>query len=185
MKTNQGPSKISVTVKELQRRLTAGQPAYLLDVRTRGEFTNVHVPGAKLLPLSELDGAAFGRERGGDGAPLYVLCQAGGRAKIAIEKLEKGGVRGAILVEGGTQAWVDAGLPVERGESRVLPLMRQVQITVGFLGAAGSVLALTVDKWFVILPLVIGCGLLFAGLTGYCGLAMMLARMPWNKGSAK
>jgi rhodanese-related sulfurtransferase len=88
-----------------------------------------------------------------------------------------------VLVEGGTQAWMDAGLPVNRGESRVLPLMRQVQITVGFLSAAGAALALTVNPRFALVPLVIGGGLLFAGLTGFCGLALLLAKMPWNKTS--
>jgi hypothetical protein len=86
-----------------------------------------------------------------------------------------------VLVEGGTQAWIDAGLPVNRGNSRVLPLMRQVQIVVGLLSAAGATLALAVNPYFVIIPLVIGCGLLFAGFTGHCGLALVLARMPWNR----
>ena len=174
----------TVSPQELQRRLAAGQPAYLLDVRTPGEFAAAHVPGAKLIPLDELDAAAFGRERNGDDSPVYVLCQSGGRARRAIEKLERAGTRGCVLVEGGTQAWIDAGLPVNRGQSRVLPLMRQVQIVVGSLSAAGALLALTVNPLFALLPLVIGSGLLFAGLTGFCGLAMLLAKMPWNKSSA-
>jgi rhodanese-related sulfurtransferase len=176
-------TETSVTPAELQRRLAAGRPARLLDVRTPGEYAAAHIPGAQLLPLDELDAAAFARARGGEDAPVYVLCQSGGRARRAIAKLEQAGVRGCVLVEGGTQAWLDAGLPVERGESRVLPLMRQVQITVGFLSATGAALALTVNALFALVPLVIGCGLLFAGLTGFCGLAVLLAKMPWNKTS--
>ena len=72
-----------------------------------------------------------------------------------------------MLVEGGTQGWIDAGLPVNRAQSNVLPLMRQVQITVGLISAAGAALALTVNPLFAIIPLVMGCGLLFAGLTGH------------------
>ncbi len=178
---NMMQTEISVTVRELQRRLAAGQPARLLDVRTPGEHAAGHVPGAKLIPLDELDAAAFCRERGGECAPVYVLCQSGGRARRAIERLERAGVQGCVLVEGGTQAWIDAGLPVNRGESRVIPLMRQVQITVGLLSAAGATLALTVNPRYALIPLVIGCGLLFAGLTGFCGLALLLAKMPWNK----
>jgi len=174
----------TVSPQELQRRLAAGQPAYLLDVRTAGEFAAAHVPGAKLIPLDELDAAAFGQERNGDDSPVYVLCQSGGRARRAIEKLERAGTRGCVLVEGGTQAWMDAGLPVNRGQSRVLPLMRQVQIFVGSLSAAGALLALTVNPLFALLPLVIGSGLLFAGLTGFCGLALLLAKMPWNQTAA-
>src|SRR5208283_3988242 len=100
-----------------------------------------HVPGAELIPLGELDPAAFRRDRGVEGIPIYVLCQSGGRARKAIEKLEGAGVRECVLVEGGTQGWIDAGLPVTRGKSKVLPLMRQVQIIVGFISALGAVLA--------------------------------------------
>jgi rhodanese-related sulfurtransferase len=176
-------TETSISPRELQRRLAAGQSARQLDVRTPGEHAAAHVPGVELLPLDELDAAAFCRERGGAGAPVYVLCQSGGRARRAIAKLERAGAQGCVLVEGGTQAWIDAGLPVNRGASRVLPLMRQVQVTVGFLSAAGAALALTVNAWFALIPLVLGCGLLFAGLTGFCGLALLLAKMPWNKTS--
>ncbi len=180
---NPTQTETAVTARELQRRRAAGQAACLLDVRTPGEFAAAHVPGAKLIPLEALDAAAFRRERGGDGSPVYVLCQSGGRARRAIEKLERAGVDGCVLVEGGTQAWIEAGLPVNRGQSRVLPLMRQVQITVGFLAAGGALLALTVNKFFALIPLVVGSGLLFAGVTGFCGLALVLAKMPWNQTS--
>ena len=174
-------TETSVSPRELQRRMAAGQPARLIDVRTPGEFATGHVAGAKLLPLDELDAEVVCQERGADCSPLYVLCQFGSRAAKAIGKLEKAGVQGCVLVEGGTQAWIDAGLPVDREKSGVIPLMRQVQIVVGFLSFTGALLALTVNPLFAIIPLLMGGGLLFAGLTGICGLALVLARMPWNK----
>lgn len=171
----------TITPRELYRRLQAGAPAELLDVRTPPEHAAAHVAGTRLIPLDQLDAGEFARRRGAEAAPLYVLCQSGGRAAKAIEKLCKAGLEGCVLVEGGTQAWIDAGLPVERGESKVLPLMRQVQIVVGLLSALGAGLALGVNPWFAMIPLFTGCGLLFAGLTGTCGLALLLARMPWNR----
>ncbi len=174
----------SVNPRELHRRMTEGRQLRLVDVRTPGEFATGHVAGAKLIPLDELDAEALCRERSGDFTPLYVLCQFGGRATKAIEKLERAGVRGCVLLEGGTQAWVDAGLPVEKEASRVIPLMRQVQIVVGFVSALGSLLALTVHPFFALMPLVMGSGLMFAGLTGICGLALILAKMPWNKSAS-
>jgi rhodanese-related sulfurtransferase len=177
-------AKTSIQPPELERLLADGRPAQLLDVRTPGEFAAAHVPGAKLIPLDDLDAAAFQRERGLDETPVYVLCQTGGRARKAIEKLERAGVKGCVLVEGGTQGWIDAGLRVNRGKSSVLPLMRQVQITVGFIAALGAVLALTVSGLFAVLPLFIGCGLMFAGITGTCGMALLLAKMPWNRGES-
>ena len=178
---NAPQAKTSIPPSELHRLLAEGAPAQLLDVRTPGEFAAAHVAGARLIPLDDLEPAAFQQERGAEETPLYVLCQSGGRARKAIEKLQRAGVHGCVLVEGGTQGWMDAGLPVERGQSNVLPLMRQVQITVGLTSAAGAGLALAVHPLFAVIPLFMGCGLLFAGLTGFCGLALLLAKMPWNR----
>ncbi|MGO9243493.1 MAG: rhodanese-like domain-containing protein [Verrucomicrobiia bacterium] len=174
-------SKTSITPRELHRRMTEGLPTELIDVRTPAEYAAIHVSGARLVPLDKLDAAAFLKNRGSCDAPLYVMCQSGIRAAKAIEKFRQAGFEGCVVVEGGIEAWVHAGLPVERGESKVLPLMRQVQIIVGFLSAAGAALALTMNVRFAIIPLVTGCGLLFAGLTGTCGLALLLAKMPWNR----
>jgi rhodanese-related sulfurtransferase len=171
----------SIRPNELQQHMLSGASAYLLDVRTPPEYATVHVPGARLIPLDELDPVEFSRDRRGGSSPIFVLCQSGGRARKAIEKLEKSGVQGSILVEGGIQAWIDAGLPVNRGTSRVIPLMRQVQIIIGFISALGAALALTMDTRFALIPLLTGCGLLFAGITGFCGLALLLTKMPWNK----
>jgi hypothetical protein len=85
------------------------------------------------------------------------------------------------VVEGGLEAWTAAGLPVERGASRVLPLMRQVQIVIGLVSGVGAALAIWKHPLFALIPLGTGAGLLFAGLTGTCGLALLLARMPWNQ----
>jgi len=161
--------------------LSDGTPQELLDVRTPSEYASVHVPGARLAPLDQLDaGAVLARHR--DGRPIYVICQAGMRASQAIERFQRAGCGDCVLVEGGTQAWIAAGLPVHRGARRVLPLLRQVQIVVGSLSAAGAILAFTVTPWFAFLPLLVGCGLLVAGITGTCGMALVLARMPWNRG---
>ncbi|HYG24300.1 MAG TPA: rhodanese-like domain-containing protein [Verrucomicrobiae bacterium] len=173
----------SISVAELARVVSAGHSVNLLDVRTPAEHGSVHIPGSRLSPLDQLSADACLHERKADDNPLYVLCQSGSRARRAIERLEQEGIRNALLVEGGIQAWIDAGLPVVRGTSQVLPLMRQVQVVVGLISAAGAILALAVDLRFAVIPLLMGAGLLFAGLTGTCGLALVLARMPWNQTS--
>lgn len=174
----------TITPHDLQNLLSSGKPAHLLDVRSPAEYSGVHIPGAQLIPLDELDPVSFCKQRGADCSPVYVICQSGGRAARAIQKLEAAGVKECVLLEGGTQAWIDAGLPVNRGQSRVLPLMRQVQITIGAISASGSLLALLVDPRFAFVPLFMGCGLLMAGITGFCGLAVLMAKMPWNKASS-
>lgn len=166
---------------ELRGRLQSGERCRMLDVRTPGEFSDGHVTGARNIPLDELDPIEVERLRGEDGAPLYLLCQFGGRATRAMQRLEAAGVQGCVLVEGGMQAWVDAGFPVEHGSVRVIPLMRQVQLVIGVVSGTGAALALTVHPGFAVLPLVTGIGLTIAGASGTCGLALLLARMPWNR----
>jgi len=179
------PTQVSSSISpaELHRLRQGGATCDLLDVRTPPEHASAHVAGARLVPLDDLDPAAFLRQRPTSGGPLYVICQSGARAARAIEKFRSAGFTDCILVEGGTQGWIDAGLPVERGTSKVIPLMRQVQIAVGSISAVGAGLALSVDYRFAVLPLLIGCGLIFAGVTGTCGMALLLARMPWNRQS--
>lgn len=184
MKPPTAQASSSISPSELHRLRQGGATCDLLDVRTPPEHASAHVTGARLVPLDDLDPAAFLRQRPTSSGPLYVICQSGARAARAIEKFRSAGFNDCILVEGGTQGWIDAGLPVERGISKVIPLMRQVQIAVGCISAAGAGLALTVDYRFAVLPLFIGCGLIFAGVTGTCGMALLLARMPWNRQSS-
>jgi len=174
----------SVSPAELCLLLAARHSPEILDVRTPPEFTSAHVPGAKLLPLTDLRPADYLKSHS-PGNPIYIVCQSGGRARKAIELFEKCGCDDAVLVEGGTQAWIDAGLPVNRGTTNVLPIMRQVQIVVGALSVVSAVLALTVSVWFAVIPLLLGGGLLFAGITGTCGMALLLARMPWNRSASE
>ncbi len=184
MKPSPTQGATRITPLELQQRILTNQPGDLLDVRTAPEHTAAHVPNVTLVPLDSLNPASFLANRPHPTAPLYVFCQAGGRAAKAIERFQAIGFEGCVLVEGGTQAWIDAGLPVTRGISKVLPLMRQVQIVIGAVSGIGAALALVGDKRFAVIPLITGAGLLFAGLTGTCGLALMLAKMPWNRGDA-
>lgn len=167
----------------------------LLDVRTPAEYAAEHLPGSLLMPLHDLEKlagsggsvplGAHAMERLGlkQGAQTYILCQTGGRAKRAASMLAGAGVGGCAVVEGGIEACRASGLGLLKGESRVLPLMRQVQIVIGVVSAAGAALSVWKDPLFGLIPLFMGLGLLFAGLTGTCGLALVMARMPWNKGA--
>ena len=169
-----------ISPRTLAAILESGERPELLDVRAPSEYATEHVPGAKLIPLHKLQVETFLAQHQ-PGTQIYVLCQTGGRAAKAISQFENAGCADCVLVEGGTQAWIDVGLSVHRGVRTALPIMRQVQIVVGFLAAVAATLALTVDHRFAIVPLLLGCGLLFAGITGMCGMAHLLARMPWNR----
>lgn len=150
----------------------------LIDVREPVEHAESHVAGARLIPLAELEQRCgeIDRQR-----PVVVMCQAGKRGAQAAEKLRRLGFTQVANLEGGILAWKAAGLPCASGNLKVLPLMRQVQIVAGGLVLLGSLLTAFVDARWVYVPMFIGAGLLFAGLSGFCGMALLLARMPWNR----
>ncbi|MFM7866209.1 MAG: rhodanese-like domain-containing protein, partial [Planctomycetaceae bacterium] len=103
-----------------------------------------------------------------------------GRGRQACEKLQAAGCLNAVNVEGGTLAWDQAGLPVVRGR-RTISLERQVRICAGFMALTGGVLGILVHPGFAGLSAFVGAGLMFAGITDTCGMALILARMPWNQ----
>lgn len=90
----------------------------------------------------------------------------------------------AMLMQGGINAWKAAGLPTVVDKRQPLPLMRQVQIVAGSLVLAGTLLGLFVAAGFFVIPAFVGAGLMFAGMSGWCGMAKLLAVMPWNKNAS-
>lgn len=170
----------TITPKELGELLALDAQVDLIDVRTPAEYESVHVEAALNVPLDALDPGALAEQRKSPGeAPIYVVCQSGTRSRQACEKLCEAGLVG-VCVEGGTPACERAGLAVKRGR-QILSLERQVRITAGALVAAGTLLSATVSPWFLVVPGFVGCGLIFAGVTDWCGMGMLLAKMPWNR----
>jgi rhodanese-related sulfurtransferase len=175
----------SIQPNELQSILQSNSSIQLLDVRTQAEHAQIHVPGVNLIPLDRLNAAQLVASGSlSKSKPVYILCQSGGRAKQAAAKLEKSGFEKCFVVEGGTSAWASAGLPVNRGVSRVISLERQVRIAAGFLVLSGALLSQFVNPAFIWLSGFIGAGLIFAGTTDWCGMGMLIARMPWNQGAS-
>lgn len=169
----------SASASQLAQAAQQGK-VHILDVRTPGEFASLKVAGSVNLPLDQIDPAEVVSRYGAD-TPLYCLCQTGTRSQLACARLRAAGMRQVINVDGGTNAWVAAGLPVERGARRVIALDRQMRITAGAFIVAGVALgALGVPYGYGFAGL-IGLGLMFAGITNTCGMTMVLAKMPWNK----
>jgi rhodanese-related sulfurtransferase len=171
----------TISPQALENLHRAGKPIELIDVRTPAEFREVHVDFARNVPLDRLDPKSIQTERNGhDDRPLYVICRSGNRSKQACEKLHAAGLDNVVNVEGGTLACEAAGLPLARGK-KTISLERQVRIAAGFLVLVGGVLAIAVHPYFAALSAFVGAGLMFAGITDTCGMAMLLARMPWNQ----
>lgn len=166
---------------EVKQQLdTQKEKICFVDVRSEDEFRSGHVPGAVCYPLDKI-------ERGEVGVPkdrLVVLsCQSGMRSAKARELLRARGYENIVEMEGGFSAWAGAGLPVNR-LTRVIPVMRQVMLVAGMLVLSGTLLGVFVHPGFLAVPAFVGAGLSFAGATGWCGMAFLLQRMPWNRAEA-
>jgi rhodanese-related sulfurtransferase len=153
----------------------------LIDVRTPVEFQEVHVKGARNVPLDRLKPGEVQSERNGTAEePLYLICQSGNRADLACRQFLAAGYTQVVNIAGGTQACAEAGLEVVRGKKAV-SLERQVRIAAGALVLLGVVLGSFVHPYFIGLSAFVGAGLMFAGITDTCAMGMLIARMPWNQ----
>lgn len=174
----------TINPADLQRLMSTGYELDLIDVRTPAEFREVHAVGARNVPLDELSTAQLQQEHGENAEPIYFICRSDARGRKACEAFHAAGYNNVVNVAGGTIAWNDLGLPVERGPKTV-SLDRQVRITAGLLVILGVVLGLTIHPAWSLLAGLVGAGLTYAGLTDSCGMARLLSQMPWNRVSVQ
>jgi rhodanese-related sulfurtransferase len=171
----------TIAPAQLHQLLKAQPDLQLLDVRTPVEYAEIHAHPARNVPLDSLaPKKLFGSGDLAEDQAVYLLCRTGGRAKKAAEKFVKEGFPEAVVVEGGTLAWNEAGLPVERGPVKVISLERQVRMTAGSLVLSGILLGSLVHRGFFGLSAFVGAGLVFAGITDFCGMGLLLSKPPWN-----
>lgn len=168
----------TISARDAIKKAEAQGASVVLDVRTEVEVAAEHVAGSLCIPLDQLE-RRIEDVRTMHGSPL-LLCRSGKRASQAAEVLERLGMPGAVVIEGGILAWAEAGGTTVKG-SGVMSLERQVRIAAGGLVATGAALGFFVHPGFHGLSAFVGCGLVFAGVTDTCGMGMMIARMPWNR----
>jgi rhodanese-related sulfurtransferase len=164
----------SMTVAELQNRLPA-QPQ-LVDVRSPSEYASGHIPHAINIPMDQIEARLDDLH---PKVPIILICQAGTRARMVAGLLDPCELQIAVL-EGGTSAWIQAGLPIVTSVRTRWSLELQVRFGAGLVVLIGAVLALTVNPSWLFLPAFVGLGLTFAGLTDFCPTGLILEKMPWN-----
>ena len=150
--------------------------ALLVDVREADERARMHIPGSRAAPLSALATGDLPR------ADMTIFhCKGGAWTQAHAVQLAAKATGDAAMLDGGIDAWIAAGLPHTVDKGQPIEIMRQVQI-----GAGGLVLLGTILGWFVApawfaLAAFVGAGLVFAGISGFCGMARILAFAPWNR----
>lgn len=165
---------------EAKRRLTQRR-AVLVDIREADEFARRHVRGALSRPLSIFEQAHLKIEPGQD---VIFTCRSGMRTVANCDRLANAVDGQAFVLEGGVDAWAAAGLAVDEDRKAPLEMMRQVQIVAGLLVLVGVVLGFALHPAFFALSGFVGAGLTYAGATGFCGMARVLALAPWNRRAA-
>lgn len=162
---------------ELVEQWVADGEAVLVDVREDFEHATERIELAQHHALSKFDCDQLRAECGGKRVVFH--CRSGGRSSEAAEKF---GDQQAFHLCGGIDAWKASGRLVHRSASAPkLDVMRQVQVVAGFLIVSGVLLGTLLNPWLYGISAFVGCGLMFAGITGWCGMAMLLGKMPWNK----
>jgi rhodanese-related sulfurtransferase len=165
----------TISPAEAQRRIAAG--AVLIDIRDPDEYARAHIPCARNVPMSRIERI--------DGAPEVIFhCRTGMRTGANAEKLAACTDAPVFLMEGGLEAWRQAGLECKVDAKQPLEIIRQVQIAAGSLVLLGVLLGFAVHPVGFGLSAFAGAGLVMAGVTGWCGMATLLAHMPWNKRTA-
>lgn len=165
----------TITLAEAQRRIAAG--AILVDIRDPDEYARAHIPCARNLPLAQIDRV--------DGSPEVIFhCRSGMRTAANADKLAACTDAPVFLLEGGIDAWRQAGLECAVDSKQPLEMIRQVQIGAGTLVLVGVLIGLLVHPAGFGLAAFVGAGLVMAGVSGWCGMARLLAVMPWNRRAA-
>ncbi len=172
------PAPIDVSPEQLEQWLETGE-GVLIDVREDFEHAAERIEGAHHHPLTNLDPGDLRAQH--PGKKLVFHCRSGGRSAQGATCV--GAHEGECYhLAGGLEAWKASGRRTIRpaGAPR-LDVMRQVQITAGSLVVLGVLLGLLVTPWLLALSAFVGAGLVFAGASGWCGMARLLSRMPWNR----
>jgi len=168
-------TKQRISARDLADQL-AEQRVKVIDVREPMEYAGGHIAGSLNVPLSRISQAAL------PSGPLVLVCQSGNRSAQGVRTLLEAGIRQPIHdLEGGLPSWQQAGLPLRALKNAPMPLMRQVQIAAGSLVLLGLILSNLVAPAWILLSWFVGAGLVFAGVSGFCGMARLLALMPWNR----
>jgi sulfur dioxygenase len=172
----------SVSAQQLAVLAGSGK-LHILDVRMPGEFASLRIAGSVNVPFERLDPPALLARFGAD-TPLYCVCQTGTRSQLAADRLRAAGFTNVVHVDGGTNAWTSAELPLLRGERSVISLERQVRIAAGLISVLGIIAGALIHPAGYAVSALVGAGLFYAGVSNTCGMSMVLARLPWNQVSA-
>lgn len=164
--------------KELHEVMKDGQSIQIVDVREMPEYAADRISASANVPLSQLKSHAdrVSRER-----PIFLVCESDSRANQAGRKFEAMGFNDLTVLKGGLNSWRKESYPLETGQAAVWAMDRQVRFTAGLVILWGIIFSYLIHPLFVLISIFIGAGLVFSAVTDWCGMAILLGKMPWNR----
>lgn len=168
-----------INASELQK-LHETSKLIICDIRETDEYNREHILGAISTPISAFETTKI-NQLSADGSILIFHCQSGNRTKLNEAKFEALADEEVMILQDGITSWKKLGCAITVNNKAPLPLMRQVQIIAGFLILTGVVLGFLLSPLFFLLSGFVGAGLMFAGISGFCGMANLLMLLPYNK----
>lgn len=175
----------SVSVNDFLALTRGASKITVVDVRTSAEVSSERLADCINIPLQELSASKLNASLASAGRtgeePIYLLCGTGLRAKKAAAQLKNATAHSLVVIEGGINALRQAGASLIQSARSLISLERQVRIAAGLLVVSGVISGALVTPLFYGLSAFVGAGLIFAGVTGSCGIGLVLARMPWNR----
>ena len=166
------------TISPVEAKQLAQSGAILVDIRSAEEFRRERIEGALNVSADQLPNALL--QLGQDKVFIFY-CLSGARTQMNRDLLEDSVSAEAYIVEGGLNKWKQEGLVTEKNSNESISIFRQVQIIAGSLVLLGCILGYLISPKFFLLSGFVGAGLIFAGISGFCGMAVLLMKMPWNK----
>lgn len=151
----------------------------IIDIRNQSEYVSEHIENSLCCPLDCVSEVPSELKSRGD--RIVFVCQTGVRTSASVDFLSAQGWGNFQVLEGGINAWKKNGGNVVTSNNNKIPVMRQVLAVAGFLVLLGVLLAIFVSDYFIVLSGFIGIGLMFSGISGYCGMAKLLMLLPYNK----
>jgi rhodanese-related sulfurtransferase len=167
----------TLKAKELYEEIEANPDSFcIIDVRSDDEYNSGTISGARCIPYNQLKSKIESIPKD---KKVVLFCKSGARSAKAHKLFSN--FNNVHQLEGGISSWIIDKLPILKRRPSSISIQRQVMILAGSIVAIGTLLAITVDKQFYLIPLLVGLGLCFAGISDFCGLALLLEKMPWNK----
>lgn len=171
-------SLIFIDDPQLKAKINQLKNAVIVDIRSSDEYQREHIPNSVNLTVEQLKQTDLNQWQD---KTVIFHCKLGHRTKQAQTIIEKFNCQAKYCLAEGIEQWKRCGLSTIKNDKAPLELVRQVHIVAGSLILLSLLLTYFVSLYFIGLTALVGFGLTFAGLTGFCGMAKLLQKLPYNK----